>query len=181
MTAQDGLILRGQRIVIPLAMRSETKQKSHVGHLDINSCIRRVRYLIFWPGMPAEIRQYVHACATCTTYADRQPAVPFIITEVPKRPWQRVAANIFSWGGSGYLVTANQHSNLFKVDKVSNLISDAVISRLRGHFARYRIPDSLSSQTTNPNFHLMHSESSQEIGRSHMKRYPQATVEQTVL
>ena len=136
LTPQDGLILRGQRIIILLAMRSELKQKSHVGHLGINSCLRRVRDLIFWPGISAEIRQYVQACATCATYADHQPAEPFIIREVPKRPWQRVTANIFSWGVSEYLVT---------VDKLSNSTSDTVISRLRSHFARYGIPDTLVS------------------------------------
>ena len=111
LTAQDGLILREQRIFIPLAMRSERNRKSHVGHLGINSCLRRARDLIFWPGMPAEIPQYVQAFATCATYADHQPAESCIITEVPKRPWQRVAANIFSWGRSEYLVTVDQHSN----------------------------------------------------------------------
>ena len=62
--------------------------------------------------MSTEIRQYVQASATCATYADRQPAKPFIMTEVPKRPRQRVAADIFSWGGSEYLVTFDQH-NIF--------------------------------------------------------------------
>ena len=108
LTAQDRLILRRLRIFIPLAMISKIKQKYHVGHLGINSCLRRARELIFWPGMSAEIQQYVQACATCATYADRQPAEPFIITKVPKRPWQRVAADIFSWGGSEYLVTVDQ-------------------------------------------------------------------------
>ena len=125
-------------------MRSEMKQKSHVGHLGINSCLRRANDLIFWSGM-SEIRQYVQACATCATYADRQTAEPFIITEVPKRPEQRVAANIFSWGGNEYLVTVDQHSNFFEVDKLSNSTSDAVISHLRGHFTRYGVPDSLVS------------------------------------
>ena len=129
----------------PLAMRSEMKQKSHVGHLGINSILRRVRDLIFWPGMSAEIRQYVQACATCPTYADRQPTEPFIITEVPKRPWQRVAADIFKWGGSEYLVTVDQHSNFFEVDKLNNSTLDAVISSLSSHFARYGIPDTLVS------------------------------------
>ena len=113
LTAQDRLILRGQRIVILLAMRSEMKQKSHVGHLGINSCLRRMRDLIFWPGMSAEIRQYVQAFATSATYADRQPTEPFIITEVPKKTWQRVIADIFSWGRSKYLVTVDQH-NFFR-------------------------------------------------------------------
>lgn len=126
-------------------MRAEMKQKCHAGHLGINSCLRRARELLFWPGMSAEIRQYVQACATCATYADRQPAEPLIITEVPKRPWQRVATDIFSWGGNEYLVTVDQHSSFFEVDKLNGSTSDAVISRLRGHFARYGIPDILIS------------------------------------
>ena len=109
LTAQDVLILRGQRIVISLIMRSERNRKSHVAHLGINPYLRRARDLIFWPGMSTEIRQYVQASATCATYTDRQPAKPFIMTDVPKRPWQRVAADIFSWGRSEYLVTVDQH------------------------------------------------------------------------
>ena len=101
MTAQDGLVQRGQRIVILLAMKSEIRQKSHVGYLGINSYLRRARDLIFWPGMSAEIRQYVQACITCATYADRQPAEPFIITQEP-------------WGGGEYIVTVDQHSNFLR-------------------------------------------------------------------
>ena len=75
LTAQDGLILRGQRIVIPFAMRSEMKQKPHVGHLGINSSLRRARDLIFWLGMSAEVRQYVqslrHLCNICRSSTSR--------------------------------------------------------------------------------------------------------------
>ena len=69
LTAQDGLILRGQRIVTTLAMRSDMKQKSHVGHLGINSSLRRARDLIFWPSMSAEIRQYL--CNICRSSTSR--------------------------------------------------------------------------------------------------------------
>ena len=93
--------------------------------------------------MSTEIRPQV--VNTCATYADRQPTEPFIITDVPKRPWQRVAVDIFSWGGSEYLVTVDQHSIFFEVDKLSNSTSDAVISRLRALFARYGISDTLVS------------------------------------
>ena len=57
------------------------------------------------------------------------------------------STNIFSWDGSEYLVKVDQYSNFFEVDKVSNSTSGAVISRLRGHFTRYGIPDTLVSDS----------------------------------
>ena len=123
-------------------MRSEMKQKSHIGHLGIKSCPRRARNQIFWPGMFAEIRQYAQAWTTCATYADRQPAEPFITTEVPKK---LVADNIFFMGCKWISSHSGSAEQIFEVDKLSNSTSDALISRLRGHFARYGIPDTLVS------------------------------------
>ena len=50
LTVQDGIVIRGDRIVIPMSMRKEMKEKTHAGHSGINSCLRRARELIFWPG-----------------------------------------------------------------------------------------------------------------------------------
>ena len=47
------------------------KKKVHMGHLGINSCLRRARALIFWPGMSTDIREYVEKCGTCSTYQDK--------------------------------------------------------------------------------------------------------------
>ena len=73
LTIQDGIIYRGDRIVVPKALRQDMKNRVHAGHLGINSCLRRARDLIYWPGMSAEIRQHVETCGTCATYANKQP------------------------------------------------------------------------------------------------------------
>ena len=59
LTVHNGIILRGERIVIPAAMRPYIKVKLHAGHMGINSCLRRARELVFWPGMSSKIRQYI--------------------------------------------------------------------------------------------------------------------------
>jgi hypothetical protein len=76
MTVQDGIVLRGERIVIPETLRKDIKERVHAGHLGINSCLRRARELVFWPGMSAEIRQFVERCPTCALYSNRPPAEP---------------------------------------------------------------------------------------------------------
>ncbi|XP_014681748.1 PREDICTED: uncharacterized protein K02A2.6-like [Priapulus caudatus] len=143
LAVQGGIILRGGRIVVPVSLRKEVKENVHQGHLGINSCLRRARDLIFWPGMSAEIRQYVEACGTCATYSVKQRAESPVITEVPQRPWQKVASDLLSWAGCDYLVTVDYHSNFFKVDRLRETTAEAVIMKPKGHFSRYGIPDTV--------------------------------------
>ena len=145
LTAQDGLILRGERVVIPASMRQEMKRKVHEGHLGINSCLRRARDVMFWPGMSADIRQHVETCGTCATYSVKQPQETKVMTSAPRRPWQRIASDLLSWGGYDYLVTVDYHSNFFEVDRLHDTTASTVISKLKSHFARYGIPDVLVS------------------------------------
>ena len=46
LAVQDGLILRGDRIVIPTTLRQSLKKRLHVGHLGIHSCLCRAREFI---------------------------------------------------------------------------------------------------------------------------------------
>ena len=53
---QDGIIFKGERVVIPQFMRAETRKEIHGAHLGINGCLRRARETLFWPGMSDEIK-----------------------------------------------------------------------------------------------------------------------------
>ena len=61
LSVQDGIVLRGERVVIPSSMKADMKRRIHAGHLGINSCLRRARDVVFWPGMSSEIRQFVES------------------------------------------------------------------------------------------------------------------------
>ena len=143
MTVQDGIIMRGTRIVVPTTMRRELKERLHVGHMGVNSCLRRAREVLYWPGMSAEIRHYIESCGTCMTYTDRQPKESTVITDVPGRSWQKVASDLLSWGGCDYLITTDYHSNFFEIDRLYDTTSNTVINKLKSQFARYGIPHTL--------------------------------------
>ena len=145
LTIQDGIIVRSDKVVIPVSMRSEMKRKVHVGHLGINSCVRRARQLIYWPGMSAEIRAFVATCDTCATYSHRQPQESLSLHELPERPWEKVGTDIFTIHNRNYLVTVDYMSGFFEVDFLENTLSTTVITKLKHHFARHGIPDVLIS------------------------------------
>jgi len=52
-------VYKGQRLVIPVDARPWILDRLHSGHTGINSCLRRARELVFWPGMTAKLKQLV--------------------------------------------------------------------------------------------------------------------------
>ena len=50
MSIQDGLILKGERVVISRASRSELLKGIHSSHIGVNGCLKRVHECVFWPG-----------------------------------------------------------------------------------------------------------------------------------
>ena len=145
LTVQDGIILRGERIVIPASLRREMKEKIHAGHAGINSCLRRARDLIYWPGISAEIRQYVESCNTCASYSSIQSKEPLHLHDTPSRPWEKIGTDIFTISGRNYLVTVDYYSQFFEIDFLQELNSESVITKLKHHFCRYGIPNTVIS------------------------------------
>ena len=146
LTVHDGLIMKGERIVIPKAERHRIKERIHSSHLGQGSALRRARECVYWPGMTDEIRQMVETCETCNTYQAAQQKQT-LQTTLPEAeyPWQKVGVDLFSVKGKDYLVTVCYTSGFWEIDKLKSTRSTAVIYKLKSHFARFGIPDQLVS------------------------------------
>ena len=157
LTVQDGILLRGERIIIPASLRREMKDKIHAGHSGINSCLRRAREFLFWPNISAEIRQFVESCDICSSFSTAQAKEPLYLHETPSRPWEKIGTDLFKFKGRNYLVTVDYFSQFFEVDFLAEINSETVITKLKHHFCRYGIPDVVISdngpQYTSHDFH----------------------------
>ena len=60
LSTQDGLLMRGSRIVIPTVMRKEVLVQLHAGHQGISKC--RLLASVWWPGMSSDIEKMVKTC-----------------------------------------------------------------------------------------------------------------------
>ena len=56
----NGILFTRQRIIIPKTIRPEIIARSHSSHLGIESCLRKARDSVFWPGMSSEIKEAVN-------------------------------------------------------------------------------------------------------------------------
>ena len=142
LTIQDGLIFRGQRVVVPQSLHPMIKTKLHSSHMGIDACLRRARESVFWPGFSAEIKQMVETCETCRKFETSPQKEPLVSHDVPLRPWEKIGVDIFELNGKEYLTTVDYCSNFWEIDKLpTDAKATTVIAKLKDHFARYSIPD----------------------------------------
>ena len=43
LSVQDGIIFKGERVVVPTSLRSDMKRVIHTAHLGVSGCLRRAR------------------------------------------------------------------------------------------------------------------------------------------
>ena len=142
--------------MVPRASRSELLKRIHSSHLGVNGCLNKARECLYWPGMTADIKNYVSTCEACREYERGQVKETMMSPETPSRPWQRVAADLFEFEGKTYLVTSDYYSDFFELDHLRSPSSVSVIRKLKAHFARHGIPEQLvtdnGSQFTSRDF-----------------------------
>ncbi|KAF7257379.1 hypothetical protein EG68_08998 [Paragonimus skrjabini miyazakii] len=145
LTTENGLVFRGERLVIPRAAGKLTMQEIHRSHLGVCSCTRRAKDTVYWPGMTSYIKDFISTCIVCKQYGTRQPKEPMVCRSVPKRPWQHVAVDLFSHADNSYLLLVDYFSDFFEIEKLNTTSAEQIIGRLKAQFARYGIPECLRS------------------------------------
>jgi hypothetical protein len=146
LSVQDGLIFRGERVVVPASLKDEMKRTVHGSHMGVEATLRRARECLYWPSMTADIREQVQRCETCRAFDTAQNQKETLVPhDTPSRPWEKVGIDLMAWDGKDYLVTVCYFSNFWELDRIYSLNSMTIIKKLKSHFARYGIPTQVVS------------------------------------
>ena len=145
LTLEDGLVLKGNRIVIPSSMRDQILQAIHLGHQGENKCILRARESVFWPGISADIRQMVKDCDLCNKHQPTQPKLPIMQPDLPTRPWEKLGTDIFEFDGKKYLMVVDYYSRFPVIRLLDNMTSHAVCNHFTSVLAEYGLPATIIS------------------------------------
>ena len=140
----EGILLRGNGIVIPTSIHQEILRKLHCGHQGITKCRERARQSVWWPGISEDIKTMIQKCRICSQHRTQHPE-PLIPTSFPEYPWQRVATDLFEWKKTSYLLLIDYYSRYIEISSLSSTMSKAVIQRMKGIFGRHGIPECLMS------------------------------------
>jgi len=141
----DGLVFKGQRVVVPREARAEIVQRIHSSHIGVNGCIRRARESVYYPGLTTDIKNTVAACAICEAYQRSAQKEPLMSHATPTRPWEKVGVDICTFRNMDYLITVDYLSGFFEVDRLPSKRASDVIYCLKAHFARNGLPTEVCS------------------------------------
>ena len=145
LTTQDGIVFKGERIVVPHSIRNNMLSRIHNGHVGIQGCMRRAKETLYWPKMSSDIENYVRNCETCNVYQNEQQKEPLMPHDAPNRPWEKLGVDLFEYRNKNFLVTVDYYSNYFEVDRLYSTTAKDVILKLKSQFARHGIPDIIMS------------------------------------
>ena len=70
LTVEDGLILKGTRIVIPTKQQEAILKLIHEGHLGLNKCKLHAKETVYWPGLNDQLEDLVLNCELCLKYSN---------------------------------------------------------------------------------------------------------------
>ena len=69
LTIEDGLVLKGTKIIIPNQKREEILKLIHEGHLGLNKCKMRAKETVYWPDINEQLEQLILNCPLCLKYS----------------------------------------------------------------------------------------------------------------
>lgn len=133
LSEENGLLKRGNQIVIPQALRPEMLEKIHHGHQGLNKCRQRYKDSTWWPEISSAVKQTV-SCSHCNEYKPSQHREPFITTPLPELPWQKLAADLCEFKGKNFLVVTDYYSRWLEILNLTKITSEAVTSKLLSVF-----------------------------------------------
>ena len=73
LSIEEGLLLKGNRICIPHELHDRFLQDLHEAHQGIEKMQLKARTTIYWPGIDADIKEYVKRCNICIQHKTFQP------------------------------------------------------------------------------------------------------------
>ena len=134
MTIEDGLILKGTRIVIPSQKQAEILKLIHEGHLGLTKGKLQAKETVYWPSLNDQLEKLVLNCQLCLKYLQSKCKLTTNMSlgqEIPAFPWTKLATDIFHFEGDSYLLIFDYTSRYPVICKLTSMTAHNVIGHLK--------------------------------------------------
>ena len=103
LSTDDGLLLKGPRLIIPGELQEEYLSCLHKGHLSANKVQENARQHMYWTGINTDIEDYTKQCQECIKRSQvaKDPLQPH---DIPEGPWRKLGMDYFNFGGNSYVL-----------------------------------------------------------------------------
>ncbi|XP_043195494.1 uncharacterized protein K02A2.6-like [Amphibalanus amphitrite] len=146
------LLFRGERLVVPAALRERVLRNAHEGHQGETRTKQRLRAQFWWPRLDKEVRDLLRSCEVCTQHDGhvRQERPPLQPIPLPDGPWQRLMIDVIGpMQGPQHerygIVLCDMFSRWPEVALCRDATAASIISFLEAVFSREGLPLELVS------------------------------------
>lgn len=152
MVTTDGLILRGERIVLPDSLQARAVSIAHEGHQGLTRVKGFLRTKIWFPNMDIMVQETMDKCLVCQVMDTSSRAQPNLSTPMPERAWEYLATDFFGPlpTGQELCVVIDEHSRYPIVFEVPTTASSTLLPKLEELFSTMGIPIEMKSDNGPP-------------------------------
>ena len=103
LSTDDGMLLKGPRLIIPGELQEEYLSHLHEGHLSASKVQENAKQHMYWTGIDADIKDYTKRCQECIKRSQvaKEPLQPH---DIPEGPWRKLGIDYFAFDGNSYVL-----------------------------------------------------------------------------
>ena len=150
-STDQGLLLWGQRVIIPPKLQSVILMELHDCHPGMVKMKGLARSYVWWPGIDKRIEQTVKECDACQVHGNSPAASQMYPWEWPMKHWQRLHLD---YGGpidkKMILIIVDAGTKFIEAHTLTSATSENTIEKLRQTFATHGLPQSIVSDNGTP-------------------------------
>jgi hypothetical protein len=145
--SDDGIVLRGDTIVLPKSLQSRAIKHVHGGHLGIVLSKRLLKSRTWFMGADSAMEKEVHDCLPCQANSDTTEHAPLIIQEIQKDNLSLVSLDFSSRTPSNdYLLVAIYERSRYPAYSISkNLTGAQAVIHSKRIFEKHGIPQEVKT------------------------------------
>ena len=178
----DGLLLRGERLVLPESLRLRAVELAHVSHQGIVKTKALIRETVWFPGIDKMVEAKVRDCLACQACTSANQREPLQMSKMPDGPWKEVSVDFTGPfpGGEYILVVVDEYSRFPECEILYSTSTNATLPKLDAIFARQGIPEVVKTDNGPPFNGEQFAAWARYVGFHHRKitpRWPEANAE----
>ena len=109
LSKDDGMLLKGPRLIIPGELQEEYLSCLHKGHLSASKVQENAKQHMYWTGIDADIEDYTKRCQECIKRS-QVPKEPLQPHDIREGPWRKLGIDYFSFDGNSYVLICDYFS-----------------------------------------------------------------------
>ena len=109
LSTDDGMLLKGPRLIILGELQEEYLSCLHEGHLSASKVQENAKQQMYWTGIDADIEDYTKQCQECIKRSQvvKEPLLPH---DIPEDPWRKLGMDCFNFIGNSYVLICDYFS-----------------------------------------------------------------------